>query len=120
MQFENNVTYQKAFNLEAKIVGEYKTLSSEQKEYVMSKQLLRSGTSVCANIAESNSALSKADYSAKVSIAYKECRLETKFWLELLNHTDYLPGQRFKDFMKIVDEVARILYSIVRTTRFRR
>jgi len=119
MQFENNVTCQKAFNLAAKIVGEYKTLTSDQKEYVMSKQLLRSGTSVCANIAESKGALSKADYSAKVSIAYKEC-LETKFWLELLNHTDYLPGQRFKDLYEDADEVARILYSIVRTTRFRR
>jgi len=118
MQFENNITYQKAFQLAVKIVDEYKALTKDSKEYIMSKQLLRSGTSVCANIAESKGALSKADYSAKVGIAYKEC-LETKFWLELLNHSEYLTRQRFEELYEDADEVARILYSIVRTTRFR-
>ncbi|MEO1670978.1 MAG: four helix bundle protein, partial [Cyanobacteria bacterium J06631_2] len=80
---KNNVTYEKAYSFAIRIVNAYKYLIKEHKEYVLSKQLLRCGTSIGANIAEANGAISSADFSAKISIAYKET-LETKYWLSLL------------------------------------
>ena len=115
MEFDDNITYQKAFQFAIKTVEEYKALTNN-KEFIMSKQLLKSGTSIGANVAESKGAISKADYSAKISIAYKEC-LETKFWLRLLKHTDYLPENRFKTMYEDADELGRILFAIIRTTR---
>ena len=79
----DNVVYDKAYQFAIRIVKAYQFLSSEKKEFVLSKQLLRSGTSIGANIAEANGGISKADFSNKISIAYKEC-LETKYWLDLL------------------------------------
>ena len=78
----NNVTYDKAYRFAIRIVNAYKYLIEDKKEFVLSKQLLRSGTSIGANIAEAKGAISKANFSAKISIAYKEC-LETKYWLSL-------------------------------------
>jgi four helix bundle protein len=69
--------------LQLDIVKAYQYLCEENKEYILSKQLLRSGTSIGANIAEANGAISQADFSNKISISYKEC-LETKYWLSLL------------------------------------
>lgn len=80
---KNNVTYDKAYKFAIRVVNAYKYLIEDKKEFVLSKQLLRSGTSIGANIAEANGAISKSDFSAKISIAYKEC-LETKYWLSLL------------------------------------
>ncbi len=74
---KDNVTYIKAYNFAIRIVKAYQYLCVEKKEYVLSKQLLRSGTSVGANIAEANGAISDAEFSSKISIAYKEC-LETR------------------------------------------
>lgn len=81
-----SVAYEKAYQFAIRIVNAYKYLTQEQKEFTLSKQLIRSGTAIGANIAEANGAISKADFSAKVSIAYKEC-LETKYWLSLLKDT---------------------------------
>ena len=75
---ERNVVYEKAYQFAIRIVKAYEFLSKEKKEFVLSKQLLRSGTSIGANIAEANGGISKADFSNKISIAYKEC-LETKY-----------------------------------------
>ena len=69
---EKNVTYDKAYKFAIRIVNAYKYLQKEKKEFVLSKQLLRSGTSIGANIAEANGGISSADFSAKISIAYKE------------------------------------------------
>ena len=74
----NSLAYDKAYKFAIRIVNAYKYLIHDKKEYILSKQLLRSGTSIGANIAEANGAISPADFSAKVSIAYKEC-LETKY-----------------------------------------
>lgn len=94
----NSKVYSRAYQFAIRIVNAYKYLSKEKKEFVLSKQLLRSGTSIGANIAEANGratprrrqaqgnargAISKADFRAKMSIAYKEC-LEVKYWLSLL------------------------------------
>jgi len=116
MEFDDNVTYQKALKFAIKTVQEYKVLIKDNREFVMSKQLLKSGTSIGANVAESKGAISKADYSAKISIAYKEC-LETKFWLRVLKQTNYLSEARFKTMYNDADELGRILFSIIRTTR---
>ena len=77
---DGNVVYEKAYQFAIRIVKAYQFLSKNKKEFILSKQLLRCGTSIGANIAEANGAISKRDFSSKISIAYKEC-LETKYWL---------------------------------------
>ena len=72
----NSLVYDKAYKFAIRIVNAYKYLSEEKKEYILSKQLIRSGTSIGANIAEANGAISQADFSSKISIVYREC-LET-------------------------------------------
>ncbi len=114
--FDNNVTYEKAYNFAIRIVKAYKHLVETKKEYVLSKQLLRSGTSIGANVTEANGAISQADFSNKISIAYKEC-LETKYWLLLLKDTDYLNVKTFESMYSGADEIAKILYSILKKTR---
>ncbi len=79
---------------------------------------MRSGTSIGANIAEANGAISKADFSAKMSIAYKEC-LETKYWLSLLKETGYISEKAFASIHGDADEIARLLFSILKTTRIK-
>lgn len=96
----------------------YQFLNSEKREFVLSKQLLRSGTSIGANIAEANGAVSKADFSAKLSISYKEC-LETKYWLSLLKDTGIIRQKVFQSMFDDADELAKILYTILSKTRKR-
>ena len=115
IQKDNNL-YDKAYVFAVKIVKLYQRLSTEKKEYVLSKQVLRSGTSIGANIAEANGAISRADFSAKVSIAYKEC-LETKYWISLLADTSILATNDSKTLLDDADELSRILFSILKTTR---
>ena len=91
-------------------------MCEQKKEYVLSKQLLRSGTSIGANIAEANGAISDADFSSKISIAYKEC-LETKYWLSLLKNTDFIDEKVFQSMHQDADEIAKILFSILKKTR---
>ena len=88
-QMKENALSEKSYRFAVRIVKAYQFLSSEKREFVLSKQLLRSGTSIGANVAEANGAISKADFSSKVSIAYKEC-LETKYWLSLLKDTNFI------------------------------
>ncbi|NOQ46073.1 MAG: four helix bundle protein [Desulfobulbaceae bacterium] len=85
----SNPAYEKAYVLAVRIVNAYRHLSEQKREFVLSKQLLRSGTSIGANLAEANGAISEANLSAKVSIAYKESQ-ETKYWLNLLKDTGYI------------------------------
>ncbi len=113
---KDNVTYTKAYNFAIRIVKAYQYLCEEKKEYVLSKQMLRSGTSIGANIAEANGAISEADFSSKISIAYKEC-LETKYWLSLLKDTDYVSEKSFESMHTDADEIAKILFSILKKTR---
>ena len=113
---EKNVTYDKAYKFAIRIVNAYKYLQKEKKEFVLSKQLLRSGTSIGANIAEANGGISSADFSAKISIAYKES-LETKYWLSLLKDTGYIDEKSFSNIYQDADEVAKILFTILKKTR---
>ena len=113
---EDNITYKKAYEFVIEIVNVYKNLTQDKKEYILSKQLLRSGTSICANIAEANGGISNADFSAKISIAYKEA-LETKYWLSLLKDTGYIEENKYEILFDKADEICKILFSILRKTR---
>jgi len=113
---KDNVTYTKAYNFAIRIIRAYQHLCAEKKEYILSKQMLRSGTSIGANIAEANGAISEAEFSSKISIAYKEC-LETKYWLSLLKDTDYISEKSFESMHADADEIAKILFSILKKTR---
>ena len=113
---EKNVLQNKSFSFAKRIVELYKLLSETKKEYVLSKQILKSGTSIGANITEANGAISKQDFSAKMSIAYKES-LETKYWLRLLHETNYIEKKVFENLFNDCDELSKILFAILKTTR---
>jgi len=109
----------KSYAFALKVVKVYKALVSDHKEYVLSKQLLRSGTSIGANISEANGAISTADFSAKISIAYKES-LETKYWLNLLKDSEYLNDHKSKVLIEDADELSRIMFTILKSTRIKK
>ena len=108
---ERSLVYDKAYKLAIRVVNAYKYLTQQKKEFILSKQLVRSGTSIGANISEANGGISKADFSAKMSIAYKEC-LETKYWLSLLKDTNYIEQNAFDSIYKDADEIGKMLFSI--------
>ena len=91
-------------------------LQEEQKEYILSKQIVRSGTSIGANVVESQQAQSRADFISKLSIALKEAA-ETNYWLRLLQATDYLSESEFSSILKDCREVEKMLTSIIKTSR---
>lgn len=97
-----------------RIIKLYKYLCDEHKEYVLSKQILRSGTSIGANIAESQSAMSKKDFVSKIYIALKECT-ETLYWLDLLYETDYLNEQQYFSLKADCVEIQKILTATTKT-----
>jgi four helix bundle protein len=109
---KDNVIVDKSFELAVRIVNLYKFLCNEKKEFVISKQLLRSGTSIGANVREAVAGISKADFRNKISIAHKEA-CETEYWLELLIETEYLSETEFKSIFEEVVEVNKILAKIL-------
>ena len=104
----------RAFAIE--IINCYKFLIEEQHEYVLSKQLLRSGTSIGANTRESKNAQSKNDFLNKLSIALKEAD-ETDYWLDLLHATYYLDDKMYDSLATECQEIIKILTSIIKTLR---
>ena len=116
---KENIVYDKAYKFAIRIVKAYEYLKIDKKEFILSKQLLRSGTSIGANLSEANGAISTADFSYKVSIAYKEC-LETKYWLNLLKDTDYIEENVFTNIFNDADEIGKILFSILKTKRIKK
>ena len=111
-----NIVEQKSRQFAVRIVRLYQYLTGEKKEYVLSKQLLRSGTSIGANIAESICAFSKKDFLAKMYVAFKECS-ETAYWLTLLHDTDYLSDSEYISISADCTELRKLLASITKTTR---
>ncbi|WP_107853123.1 four helix bundle protein [Oceanimonas marisflavi] len=113
----NNVL-DKSFGFAVRIVKLYQLLSKEQREYVLSRQLLRSGTSIGANINEAQAGQTKADFAAKMSIASKEAR-ETKYWLDLLCSTGYLDKTQphVVSLLEQSEELIKILTAIVKHTQ---
>ena len=112
----DNVIVNKSFKFAIRIVKLYKYLCDEKKEYVLSKQLLRSGTSIGANINEAQEAQSKNDFISKLSISLKEAR-ESKYWIELLKETDYLTIKEADSLLDNLTEILKLLTSIIKTTR---
>ena len=112
----NSLVYTKAYQFAIRIVKAYKHLTDEKREFVLSKQMLKSGTSIGANIAEANGAISKAEFRAKMSISYKES-LETKYWLSLLKDTGYINEKSFKSIYSDADEISKMLFSIIKNTQ---
>ncbi len=111
---EKNISVEKSFDFAVRIVNLYKHLSQNKKEYILSKQLLRCGTSIGANIAEAQRGQSKADFIAKMSIALKEAN-ETEYWLRLLYKTEYLKTKEFESMHADIKELIGLLMSICRT-----
>ncbi len=113
---KNNVIKEKSYSFAIRIVKLYKHLSQEKKEFILSKQVLRSGTSIGANVEEAIGGISKADFRAKLSIAYKETR-ETIYWLRLLKDTDFIDDKSYASIYKDAEELCKILFSIIDTTK---
>ncbi|WP_373481266.1 four helix bundle protein [Geminocystis sp.] len=111
----DSIIYKKAYNFSLRIIKAYRYLIEEKKEFILSKQLLRSGTSIGANIAEANGAISKADFRNKMSIAYKES-LETQYWLSLLKDSDFIDIKSYQSINQDAVEISKILCSIVKNT----
>ena len=111
-----NVLEEKSFLFSVEVVKLYKKILNDYREYALPKQFLRSGTSIGANVAEANGAISTADFSAKISIAYKES-LETKYWLRLFKATDYISVEDYNAIFPKADELSKISYAILRKTR---
>ena len=106
----------KSFLFSVRIVKLCRYLQDEKKEYILSKQLLRSGTSIGANVVESQQAQSRADFISKLSIALKEAA-ETDYWLRLMNASDYLSDSEFSSIIKDCRELEKMLTSMVKTSR---
>ncbi|MDX5422771.1 MAG: four helix bundle protein [Hymenobacteraceae bacterium] len=113
---KENVVAEKSYAFALRMVKLYKHLSLEKKEFILSKQVLRSGTSVGANIEEAIAASSKADFINKLNIAAKETR-ETIYWLRLLKDSDFITKSSFGSVHQDAVELKKILSSILLTTK---
>lgn len=111
-----NIIENKSFEFAVRIVNLRKFLVREKNEYILSKQLMRSGTSIGANVSEAQRAQSKADFVSKMSIALKEAN-ETNYWLKLLYRTDYIDEKQFGSMVGDLDEISSILVSICNTSK---
>lgn len=114
---KKNVIQEKSFCFALRIVKLYKYLKEDKKEYVLSKQLLRSGTSIGANIEEAIGGQSKNDFVSKISIAYKESR-ETMYWIKLLKESGYLSLKQAESIINDCEEIIKIITKIQKTMKF--
>jgi len=112
---KESVIKTKSFNFALSIIDLYKLLN-DKKEYVLSKQILRSGTSIGANIEEASAAQTKKDFVYKMSISSKEAR-ETLYWLKLIQYSEIIPDANFDKLYEDVEELIKILTAIVKTTQ---
>lgn len=112
----HNIGLKKSKQFAIRIIKLYRYLQNEQNEFVLSKQLLRSGTSIGANLTEAEYAVSKKEFLTKCYIALKECA-ETSYWLELLFETGYLNQKEFDSIKNDSEELRKILSAITKTTR---
>ncbi len=114
MMDNENAIEEKSFEFAVRIVNLSKYIRHKDKEYVLTKQLLRCGTSIGANVSEAQRAQSRADFYSKMSIALKETN-ETYYWLRLLHRTEYISKTEFESMRKDTDEILRILVAICKT-----
>jgi len=116
LTIKSNAVMDKSYAFALRIIKLYKHLTSKQKEYVLSKQILRSGTSIGALIKEAEHAQSKADFVNKMSIALKEAN-ETEYWLQLLKDGEYISEQSFNSIHPDSVELIKLLVSIVKSSK---
>lgn len=112
----NNIIQTKSYAFAVRIIKLYQYLIKEKKEYNLSKQILRSGTSIGANIEEAIGGQSKRDFFAKITISYKEAR-ETHYWLRLLKDTQYITEKQSKSLISDIEEILKIIGKIQTTIR---
>lgn len=112
----DNVVKNKSFDFAVRIVNLSKYLTEQKREYVLSKQTLRSGTAIGALIRESEQAESKADFIHKLAIALKEAN-ETDYWLDLLHKTEYLEDKQHQSLKADLTELLKLLTSIIKTSK---
>ena len=115
---KDNLIQRKTYDFALKIIKVYKNLNDEKKEFILSKQLIRSGTSIGANIEEAIGGQSEKDFISKLSIAYKEAR-ETKYWIKLLYDSKYIESVVFEDLINDIDVILRVIGSIQKTMKNR-
>ncbi len=113
---EKNIVFEKTKVFSVRIVKLYKYLTEKHRETVLSKQILRSGTSIGANIAEAECSISRKDFLAKMHIAFKECA-ETKYWIELLYNTEYLTKEEYVSLFADCNEIYNLLSSITKSVK---
>ena len=113
---ENNVIYDKSFNFAVRVVNLFRYLRTEKNEFIISKQMMRSGTSIGANVSEAIEGQSRKDFISKLSIALKEAN-ETKYWIKLLVATGYMSEKLGVSFLNDLNEIIKILVSILKTSR---
>jgi four helix bundle protein len=118
MEKERNIIADKTYKFALRAVNAYLFLSKEKQEYVLSKQLLRSGTAIGALVSESRFAQSKADFINKMHIALKEAN-ETKYWINLLHDSKFITTSMYNSVLPEIDEIISILSSIVKTSKLR-
>ena len=111
-----NTIENKSFDFAVRIVNLYKHMKNNKNEYVLSKQLLRSGTSIGANCSEAKNAQSTLDFINKLSISLKEAE-ETKFWLDLLHDTDYIDDDVYNSIYEDCHELLKLLTSIIKSSK---
>ena len=113
---DGNVVKEKSFEFSVRIVNLYKHLTTAKQEYVISKQLLRSGTSIGANICEEEQAQSTLDFLSKMNTSLKESS-ESDYWLRLLHRTGYLNEEEYKSIITDCRDITKLLVSIVKATK---
>ncbi len=113
---QKNVIKEKSFAFAVRVVNLYKYLADEKKEFVMSKQLLRSGTAIGALVREAEHGESKADFIHKLAIALKEAN-ETEYWLLLLYESEYLENSAFDSIHSDIVELLKLLTSIIKSSK---
>ena len=113
---KDNIIRSKSFDFSVRIVNLYKVLYYERNEKTLSKQLLRSGTSIGANIEESIAAFSKKEFIFKLQISYKEAN-ESFYWIKLLHRTDYIKDVEFESLKLNIEKIIKLLISIIKTSK---
>ena len=113
---KENIIQSKTFDFALRILKLYKYLPKEKYENVLSKQLLRSGTSIGANIEEAIGGQSKSDFISKLSVAYKEAR-ESSYWIKLLKSSKYITEQESESLLNDIDEILKIIGRIQKTIK---
>lgn len=113
---KENIIKNKSFDFALRIIKLYQYLCETKKEFILSKQLLHSGTSIGANIRESEHGQSKADFIHKLSIALKEAN-ETDYWLELLFKANYIDSKQYESIKIDIEEILKLLISIIKSSK---